>query len=199
MGDAMKNQETSRRISLTSRNTFGKLPWAGICILTLLMTSAIGAFAQGQMEEHEAKAAFVLRLVNFIQWPAESGQGPLIIGTVGADETSVALQRLAAGKPVNGREIVIRRLAADADLKGYHVLFIGASEAKNTAAILDRARGVSVLTIGETDGFGQHGGIVNLSLSDGRIRLEVNPHAAERAHLQLSSRLLSLATLVNGG
>jgi hypothetical protein len=79
------------------------------------------------------------------------------------------------------------------------MIFVGASERKNIPSVLERLRGTSVLTVGESDGFGQHGGIVNLLLSGGRIRFEVNAHAAERAHLQISSRLLSLATIVSDG
>ena len=79
------------------------------------------------------------------------------------------------------------------------MIFVGASEARNIPLMLERLRGSSVLTVGESEGFGQHGGIVNVLLNGGRIRIEVNPHAAERAHLQISSRLLSLATIVADG
>jgi hypothetical protein len=158
-----------------------------------------GTMAQAQtVEEHEAKAAFLFKLVNFVQWPSDA-TGDLVVGFVGADSTGDSLQRLAYGKPVNGRKIVVRRIAADGDLKACQVIFLGVSEAKNTAAVLERLRGAKVLTVGEMNGFGQHGGVVNLMLNDGRIRFEVNPHAAERAHLQISSRLLSLATIVADG
>lgn len=169
-----------------------------IGILGLISAGGIGVGAQAQsMEEHDAKAAFVLKLVNFVQWPSNSGE--LVVGFIGADSTSEALQRMAAGKLVNGRGIVVRRLGQDGDLKACQVIYLGASERKNTASVLERLRGTSVLTVGESDGFGQHGGIVNLLLNEGRIRFEVNPHAAERAHLQISSRLLSLATIVADG
>jgi hypothetical protein len=156
-----------------------------------------GALAQS-VEEHDAKAAFVLKLVNFVQWPTDANHD-LVIGFVGADATGDALQRLAYGKPVNGRTIVVRRLMHDGDLKACQVIYVGASERKNMPLMLERLRGSSVLTVGEYDGFGQHGGIVNLLANGGRIRFEVNPHAAERAHLQISSRLLSLATIVADG
>jgi hypothetical protein len=152
------------------------------------------------LEEHDAKAAFVLKLVNFIQWPGDAGRrGDLVIGFIGADATSDALQRLASGKSVNGRTIVVRRLGHDGDLKACQVIYVGASERKNIPFVIERLRGTSVLTVGEADGFGQHGGIINLLLNEGRIRFEVNPHAAERAHLQISSRLLALATIVADG
>jgi hypothetical protein len=172
---------------------------AGIGALALISAGGIGTNAQAQsLEEHDAKAAFVLKLVNFVQWPSEQ-HNDLVIGFIGADATGDALQRLASGKSVNGRGIVVRRLGLDGDLKACQVIFVGASERKNTPSVLERLRGTSVLTVGESDGFGQHGGIVNLLLNEGRIRFEVNAHAAERAHLQISSRLLSLATIVADG
>jgi len=177
---------------------FQRVLLAVLCGVLAVLALGDRGGAQAQMEEHEAKAAFVLKLVNFVEWPS-SGQTSLVIGTVGADETSDALTKLANGKSVNGKSVVVRRLAPDADLKGVDVLYIGSSQAKNIGSLLDHARGSNVLTIGESDGFGQHGGIVNLLVSDGRIKFEVNPHAAEKAHLQISSRLLSLATIVNGG
>jgi hypothetical protein len=172
---------------------------AGMSALALIAAAGIGPIAHAQtVEEHDAKAAFMLKLVNFVQWPSEGGHD-LVICVIGADSTGDALQRLAVGKPVNGRGIVVRHLLPAADLKSCQVIFVGASEHKSVTAVLERLRGTSVLTVGESDGFGQHGGIVNLLLSGGRIRFEVNPHAAERAHLQISSRLLSLATIVADG
>jgi len=168
-------------------------------IVTLALISASGSKALAQAtEEHDAKAAFMLKLVNFVQWPTEAGRD-LAICFVGADATGDAMQRLASGKSVGGKGIVVRRLGVDGDLKACQVIFVGASERKNLPSVLERLRGTSVLTVGESDGFGQHGGIVNLMLNEGRIRFEVNPHAAERAHLQISSRLLTLATIVADG
>ncbi len=176
-----------------------RLTIAVIGALVLIAAGGISTAAQAQsLGEDDAKAAFVLKLVNFVQWPS-SNTNDLIIGFIGADSTSDALQRQASGKTVNGRKVVVRRLGLDGDLRACHVIFLGDSERKNTASVLERVRGTSVLTVGEYDGFGQRGGIVNLMLNEGRIRFEVNPHAAERAHLQISSRLLSLATIVADG
>jgi YfiR/HmsC-like len=170
---------------------------AGMSVLVMASVSGIGAQAQN-VEEHDAKAAFMLKLVNFVQWPNDASHD-LVIGFIGADATSEVLQHLASGKSVNGKPIVIRRLAHDGDVKACQVIFVGTSERKNMQSVLERLRGTNVLTVGESDGFSQRGGIVNLMLSGGRIRFEVNPHAAERAHLQISSRLLSLATIVADG
>jgi hypothetical protein len=170
----------------------------GVSVLALISATGISSAQAQSLEEHDAKAAFVFKLVNFVQWPSESSHD-LVIGFIGADATSDSLQHLASGKLVNGKGIVVRRLSRDGDLKACQVIYVGASESKNLALVLDRLRGTNVLTVGESDGFSHHGGVVNLLLSGGRIRFEVNPHAAERAHLQISSRLLSLATIVADG
>lgn len=169
--------------------------------LALLAVHGITTAAWAQsVEEHEVKAAFVLKLINFVQWPNVPAQhGSLTICVIGTDATSDALQRLASGKSVDGRDIAVRRMSFETDASTCQVIFIGASERKNASSVLTRVRGVSILTVGESDGFGQHGGMVNLMLDEGRIHLEVNPHAATQAHLQISSRLLSLATIVNDG
>lgn len=198
--DYLLNRKANRDTT-PARLRFFKVLIAGIGALALIAAGGIstGALAQS-VEEHDAKAAFLLKLVNFVQWPSDAPRASgLVIGFIGADATSDALQRLASGKSVNGRGIVVRRIAHDGDLKACQVIYVGASERKNIPSVLDRLHGASVLTVGESDGFGQHGGIVNLTLSGDRIRFEVNPHAAERARLQISSRLLSLATLVADG
>lgn len=190
----------------TSRQDFSRMrfrrPIRRQWVLALILASGACLLVNAQgVEEHEVKAAFVLKLINFVQWPDAAGQHntSLVIGIVGTDATSDALERLASGKSVDGRGIVVRRLNTESNLTACQVIFIGASEGNHAASLLERIRGASVLTVGEMDGFGQHGGVVNLMLDEGRIRLEVNPNAAQRAHLQISSRLLSLATIVRDG
>ena len=70
------------------------------------------------------------------------------------------------------------------------------SERARLGQILENVRGQSILTIGDTDGFAQLGGIVNFVLEDGKVRFEINPESAGRARLRISSRLLTLARII---
>jgi hypothetical protein len=178
----------------------GRFMVAAICLTALLCVAgmATAARAESSMEENEAKTALLLKILPFVKWPVEANH-ELVIGFVGADAASYAMHRLGTDKDVNGKHIIVRRLEPDGDLKSCQVLYIGASQAKNMTSLLDRVRGSGILTVGEMEGFGQRGGVVNLLLNNGRIRFEVNPNSAERAHLQISSRILSLATLVSDG
>ncbi len=199
----LANSATSTKAMITAPRTGNLLrSIVARCALMLIVVCGSGYALRAQsVEEHEAKAAFVLRLINFVQWPNEAGQShaSLVIGIIGTDATSDALQRLASGKSVDGRTIVVRRLNPQSELENCQVLFIDASERNHVVSLLERIHGRSVLTVGESDGFGRMGGVVNLTLREGRIHLEVNIHAAERSQLRINSSLLSLATLVSDG
>ena len=57
-------------------------------------------------------------------------------------------------------------------------------------------KGTSTLTVSETEGFGMLGGAINFAFEGNKLRLEINPLAAERAGLKISSKLLGIATII---
>lgn len=56
----------------------------------------------------------------------------------------------------------------------------------------------NVLTVGETDQFAAHGGVIQLILRDKQVRFEINVDAASQEGLKISSKLLALARIVSG-
>jgi hypothetical protein len=75
-------------------------------------------------------------------------------------------------------------------------LFIASSQDRQSRQIIDALRDSSVLTVGESEGFVEKGGIINFVLQDDRVQLQVNHKAATQAGLHISSRLLSVAKRV---
>jgi hypothetical protein len=52
------------------------------------------------------------------------------------------------------------------------------------------------LTVGESEGFAVLGGIINFTVEDNKVHFEINRLAADRAGLEIGSRLLSIAKIV---
>ena len=50
--------------------------------------------------------------------------------------------------------------------------------------------------VAEVPGFARSGGIINFTIKEDKVRFEINPAAAQRANLTISSQLLRLATIV---
>jgi hypothetical protein len=63
-------------------------------------------------------------------------------------------------------------------------------------SMLSELRPSHVLTVGETEGFIEEGGIINLKLDSGKVQIQINISAAEQAGVRISSKLLSLAQIV---
>jgi hypothetical protein len=149
--------------------------------------------------EYEVKAAFLYNFLRYTEWPAAAIPGPgvpLLIGVLGDEPLERTLGAVLRGKTVQGRPLEVRRVRLGPEAQASHLLFVSASERVRVGQVLDAVRGAPVLTVGETDGFAQAGGVINFVLEEGRVRFEVNQDAAQRARLRLSSRLLALARIV---
>ena len=90
----------------------------------------------------------------------------------------------------------MKQLVAAQTANSCQILFVSGSEQVDTAKILRLLDGASVLTVGEVEQFAERGGIINFKTEDNKIRFEINPDAAKRAKLELSSQLLKLALIV---
>ncbi|HUE23932.1 MAG TPA: YfiR family protein [Bryobacteraceae bacterium] len=167
----------------------------------ILVWGALAAIPSiGQVaEEYHVKAAFLYNFARFVEWPSttfRSPQDPFAICILGADPFGGTLKETVAGKQIEGRDFRILHISEAAQANACQILFIGSSERKRIAATIAALPAAGVLTVGEMDGFAAAGGIVNFTLNEGHVRFQVNPHAAERAKLQISSRMLSLAQIV---
>ena len=177
------------------RRPLGLLGAAFVCVTLAGMPSA------GQVaDEYHVKAAFLYNFARFVDWPAtafRNPRDPFTICVLGADPFDGALDETVGGKQVGDRAFRILRISEAAQANACQILFISSSERRRTAAIIAALPAAGVLTVGETDGFPASGGMINFTINDGHVRFQVNRRAAERADLQISSRLLSLAQIVD--
>lgn len=155
--------------------------------------------ASGRPSEHEVKAAFLYKFARYVEWPTGSfadDQAPIVIGVVGRDPFGPILDRIVAGKVVQGRSVEIERIDSIGKLKTCHILFFGSSEKLRLGQYFEALDRASVLTVSELEWFARSGGMIHLKIDKERIGFEVNVDNAGRAGLKISSRLLKLATIV---
>ena len=168
---------------------------AALLVLMAVATPARLGAAPGA-SEYELKAAFLFNFAKFIDWPPnalENATG-VSVCVLGDDPFGDLLDRTLAGKSVHERPLVVRRHDTLGDTGGCHILFVSAAEERRLARVAPPE--APVLTVGETDGFVQRGGIIAFAMDDKRLRFEINADAADRAGLRISSQLLKLATRV---
>jgi len=143
-------------------------------------------------------AAFIFNFVKFTTWPEDVLRegNTIAICVAGSDQIADALSQLTRDKAVEGHPLAIRRIDLDRPVAECHVVF-GASLNKARAQELVRAAaGRPILTVSDFEDFAMYGGVANFFIDDGRMRFAVNPDAADRVRLRISSKLLTLAKVV---
>jgi len=115
---------------------------------------------------------------------------------IAADEIHAHLEEVVQGRQAQGRAVLVRRLNAGERLAGVHLLFVGRAA---TASLPKLAGAPGLLVVSESDSALEQGAMINFLRSEGRVRFEVAPDAAERRGLRISSRMLSVAQHVRPG
>jgi len=185
----------------------GVLAWRpGAGCLAPLCMAGISLAAQAPAEppfaaEHSAReieSDMLYNFTKFVEWPGSAlGEGgvPVVVGVWGDDGLVPVLEAALRNKTIYGHPVVVRRLDSGADPRSCAVLFVGASDRKEIARIVQSVKRSPVLTIGEVVQFSRLGGVIAFIRDGNRIRFEINLDAADRAGLQVSSKLLRLAAV----
>lgn len=167
----------------------------------LIFTGNCFAAEAGSLESR-VKAAFIYKFVDYVEWPetafVQPGT-PVMIAVIGADAVADELARVAEGRKVNERAVIVKRLRAGEPLTGVHILFVGGGAVAQLAPLLQAARPLSILTVTEAEGVLAQGSVINFIVVDRRVRFEISRDSANKNKLRLSSRLLAVAQHVVEG
>jgi hypothetical protein len=174
-------------------------------MLSLIVTPNRPATAQDAnanliSREHSLKALFLYNFAGYVEWPAETfanEKSPFVIGILGTSQVQDTLAKIAESKKIGDRPIVIRNFAEPKDIKDCQIIFVPSTIADlQQKEVLNLVRNSRILVVGETSGYSAKGAAMNFYMEDNKIRFEVNTEAAKRQQLKVSSKLLSMAKIV---
>ena len=148
--------------------------------------------------EYEVKAAFLYNFAKFAEWPADAlvpGQR-LSLCVLGDNAVADALEQTIKGHTIENHELTVQVVNADGPIRSCHLLYVGGFDAKRATQLIEALKGAPVFTVSDGDKFAELGGVAQLILENDKMRFAINVASAQRARLQLSSKLLSLAKIV---
>jgi hypothetical protein len=125
-----------------------------------------------------------------------TNNGTFRIGILGDDPFGQLLDQVMAGESPHGRAIEIQRASTPNALENCQLVLITTNEKNRAHEDRNYFRGKPVLTVGETDQFARKGGMVGFVREKSNIRFEINLEACQAAGLNVSSRLASIARVV---
>jgi len=160
-----------------------------------------------QEQEYKVKAAFIYNFLKFIDWPpTKIAEGKTInIGIIGTNPFGKAFKPVE-DKKIEDNNIAIKyfnsteqtKLTSEhiEKMRKCHVLFVCVSEKKQFKEIFNYVKDYNVLTVGDTNGFLDAGGIINFMIEDQKVCFKINNYNAKQVKLNIRSQLLRLAKKV---
>jgi hypothetical protein len=145
--------------------------------------------------EYTMKAAYLYNFALLTTWPqsVEAGRADFNLCFLGQDDFGPALDRLN-GKDVNGQKVRVLRLDRPEDALRCHLIFISDLDGGSINRLANVLRNAPVLTV--ADGLSGKTAMINLMPQNQRLTFTINASAARSAKLQISSKLMRLAALV---
>lgn len=175
---------------------------ARLLALTLTATLALlrpgCAAAQSSADESGIRAAMLLNIARFVDWPASKldEQHPqFVICLLASDPVDAATEKLLSHQTVDSRPTVIRRVGANDSVEPCHVLYAGVASRKTVGRMRSELERASVLTVSELSNKVAADQVLGLPAIGDHVHIEINLQAAQRAGLHISSRILRLATV----
>jgi hypothetical protein len=143
------------------------------------------------------KAAMVYNFTKVIEWqaPARADSQEFVIGVLGRGPNAEALRGID-GRPVGRATLHVRAVGDAAGMRGCQLVFFERSSGDSLPAMLRALGAASVLTVSDIDRFAESGGVLELARRHDRVHILVNPDAAQRARLRISSQLLKISEIV---
>lgn len=168
------------------------------CLLMALGLVAlpVHSLAQVKASEQDLKAAIIINMSLFIEWPQQSSLpgDRLNVCFLGSSLVAEALGN-AEGRRVGNRTVRVSKVRTDG-LRDCHVVYVSPADSTQLPDIVAALQSVPVLIVGDSPNFLSRGTMLNLELSAGHIVFDVDLRSAQKSRLQFSSKALRLARQV---
>ncbi|RMD84522.1 MAG: YfiR family protein [Candidatus Dadabacteria bacterium] len=147
------------------------------------------------LEEYQLKAAFIFNFLKFAKFPQESRSNSYNVCIKGNSAVFNSF-KIIKNKKVGDNIVNVLMIRNEESLAECHVLYVPSFR---DYAVLKRvsADNAHILTVGEGEEFLRAGGILGFYFENNKVRFAIDVNNLKASGLELSSKLLSLAKVVN--
>ncbi len=148
--------------------------------------------------ERRLEAVFLGRFANYIEWPA-TAKSSFVITLIDENPFGTLLEAIYKDKLIHGKPIEIRYVTRVRDIGKTDLLFITLDTTAARQEAIEYAQKNSILTICESKGFAERGGVIQLNFVGQKTQIKINHDAAVKSGIKIGAPLLSIATVIRGG
>ncbi|MCX7957611.1 MAG: YfiR family protein [Deltaproteobacteria bacterium] len=146
--------------------------------------------------EYQVKAALIFNFLRFVELNKERIKDNNInLCSFEENKVNEEVKKLH-GAVISGLTIRYQQIVKDGEIENCSVLIVNSRNENALKNLLEMAYQKKILTISDINGYGEKGVVINMYLSDNKVRFEINTDAAEKSGVKISSRLLTLAKII---
>lgn len=165
--------------------------------LLILLIPLMPAWSQdlGKATLPRIEAAFLRNFARYVTWPPQAfadDSSPWHICILGSDPFGEVLDETLRGRTEQGRPFVVVRTENPAETRSCHIIYVAVRGGESRRAVFADLANRPVLTVGDTPGFLQEGGIIRFQVSD-HVEFAVNLDRANSASLKIPTKMLEVA------
>lgn len=170
---------------------FAHFHWYALLLAIMPMGTGPALAAGEAASEAAVRAALVFNLIKFTEWPAEANNSPhLQVCVATLDNETQAMMDALNARMARNKPLLMTRYRQQSDCD---VVYI---DSRRLGSLLEKHPTRPILTIGGFAGFLGEGGMVEIDLSGGNPRFDINQAEAKRIGLRFYPQLLKLARRV---
>ena len=177
--------------------------WRALAVSVVAILLTLSTSWRVEAEPQPAQlvtAAALAKLPSFVSWPEANfteEQDAIDVCVVADEAIRDILDMIFKKKTAGGRRLSAQSVNYDTKAEGCELLYVPKAADSRLVELIPRVKRSGLLTVGESDRFAGHGGIIRLDFeSTGTLQFEINARDAEEASVKLSSQLLQAAKTV---
>ncbi len=163
--------------------------------IALLCAHSYAALAEDQLAQ--VQAAYFFNFIKYTSWPRQDDSEALHIRILQDKNIHSALVD-AAGTSIHGKTLDIRQSSSVDELTGANAVFIPRAQAPAVPSDTWSALGATMLVVSDWEHALEMGATIQLQTVDGKLRFAVNLTGLKQSRIDISSKLLRLASEVQG-
>lgn len=173
---------------------FKRLDPRWVAVLCTLLSST----SHAATTESAVKAGFIYNFTKFVEWPASAGvYAGFNICVIGDNRLEDSLQAIE-GKQAHGKPIHLHMGVKPLNLKSCQIVFLAEDDSRKLRYILKALSNAPALTVSDSPGFVQLGGMIGLVRDEAHLAFEINLSSVKTAGLHVNAQLLKLAKNIKG-
>lgn len=171
-----------------------------IILIISFFISLISESKAQQFSEYEVKAVYLYQFARFVSWPDNiiNSKSNFVIGIYGENPFGDLTDAIYADKLFQGKVCVVKNITSVEEALGCQMIFISGKSKFESLQFIKKLNNAPVLIVGNAiDDFCMIGGMINFTKKESEFRFEINPVAATRSGVSISSKLFAVAKVIN--